>query len=64
MKKFDYDLAVIGSGAAGGTAAKVAAGAGLKVALIEAGTWGGTNINRRDIPYAAASHFSQTFFAA
>ncbi len=64
MKKFDYDLAIIGSGAAGGTAAMMAAGAGLKVALVEAGTWGGTNINRRDIPYAAASHFSQTFFGA
>ena len=64
MKKFDYDLVVIGSGAAGGTAAMMAAGAGLKTALVEAGTWGGTNINRRDIPYAAASHFSQTFFGA
>lgn len=64
MKKFDYDLAVIGSGAAGGTAAMIAAGAGLKVALVEAGAWGGANINRRDIPYAAASHFSQTFFGA
>ncbi len=64
MKQFDYDLVVIGSGAAGGTAAVMAAGAGLKTALIEAGAWGGTNINRRDIPYAAASHFSQTFFGA
>ena len=64
MKKFDYDLVVIGSGAAGGTAALMAAGAGAKVALVEAGNWGGTNVNRRDIPYAAASHFSQTFFGA
>ncbi len=64
MKKFDYDVAVIGSGAAGGTAALMVAGAGLKTALVEAGSWGGTNINRRDIPYAAASHFSQTFFGA
>ncbi|MBQ2639005.1 NAD(P)/FAD-dependent oxidoreductase [Candidatus Saccharibacteria bacterium] len=63
-KKFDYDLVVIGSGAAGGTAALMAAGAGLSTALVEAGAWGGTNINRRDIPYAAASHFSQTFFSA
>lgn len=64
MKKLDYDLVVIGSGAAGGTAAMLAAGAGQKVALVEAGAWGGTNINRRDIPYAAASHFSQTLFGA
>ena len=64
MKQFDYDLVVIGSGAAGGTAAMMAAGAGTKTALVEAGAWGGTNINRRDIPYQAASHFSQTFFGA
>ena len=64
MKQFDYDLVVIGSGAAGGTAAMMAAGTGVKTALIEAGAWGGTNINRRDIPYRAASHFSQTFFGA
>ena len=64
MKKYDYDVAVIGSGAAGGTAAMMAAGVGLKTVMIEAGAWGGTNINRRDIPYAAASHFSQTFFGA
>ena len=64
MKQFDYDVAIIGSGAAGGTAALMTAGAGLKTALIEAGAWGGTNINRRDIPYAAAARFSQTFFGA
>ena len=58
MKKFDFDLAVIGSGAAGGTAAMVAAGAGLRVALIEAGSWGGASVNRRDIPSLAAAHFS------
>ena len=64
MKKFDFDLAVIGSGPAGSTAAMVAAGAGLKVALAEAGAWGGTNVNYRDIPGLAASHFSQTLFSA
>jgi pyruvate/2-oxoglutarate dehydrogenase complex dihydrolipoamide dehydrogenase (E3) component len=64
MKKFDYDLVVIGSGAAGGTAAMMAAKSGLKTALVEAGAWGGTNVNRRDIPSAAALHFSQTFFGA
>ena len=64
MKKFDFDLVVIGSGAAGGTAAMMAANAGSKVALVEAGAWGGANINRRDIPYKAASRFSQTLFDA
>ena len=60
-QNFDYDLVVIGSGAAGGTAALMAAGAGLKTAIVEAKKWGGTNVNRRDIPYAAASYFSQTY---
>ena len=60
-QNFDYDLVVIGSGAAGGTAALMAAGAGLKTAIVEAKQWGGTNVNRRDIPYAAASYFSQTY---
>lgn len=35
-QNFDYDLVVIGSGAAGGTAALMAAGAGLKTAIVEA----------------------------
>src|SRR5574344_60721 len=61
MKKFDYDLVVIGSGAAGTTSALMASGAGLKVAIIEASSWGGTNLNRRDIPFAAALNFSQNY---
>ena len=34
-KRFDYDLAILGSGDAGGEAALIAAKSGLKVALIE-----------------------------
>ena len=39
--RYDYDLLVLGSGAAGSTAALVAARADKKVGLIEADTFGG-----------------------
>ena len=38
---FDYDLIVIGSGAGGSAAATIAARAGKRVAIIEAGVFGG-----------------------
>ncbi len=37
MKRFDYDVAVIGGGSGGYAAARTAAGAGLKTAVIEGG---------------------------
>ena len=37
MQKFDYDLTVLGGGSAGYAAARTAAGAGLKTAIIEGG---------------------------
>ena len=37
MKKFDYDVAVIGGGSGGYAAARTAAGAGLKTVVIEGG---------------------------
>lgn len=49
----DYDLIVIGSGAAGSTAALTAAKAGKKVALVEGGTFGGESPNWGDIPVNA-----------
>ena len=63
-KKFDFDYIVIGSGTAGSTAALMAAGAGLSVALIEAEKWGGSELNYRDVPYNAALHFSHSYAAA
>lgn len=63
-RKYDFDYIVIGSGAAGGTAAQMAAGAGLKVALIEADRWGGSEANYRDVPYMAGLHFSQLYAEA
>lgn len=49
----DYDLIVIGSGAAGSTAALIAAKAGQKVALVEGNTFGGESPNWGDIPMNA-----------
>src|SRR5271170_5470333 len=37
MKRFDFDMAVIGGGSAGYAAARTAAAAGLKTAVIEGG---------------------------
>ena len=48
--RYDYDLLVLGSGAAGSTAALVAARADKKVGLIEADTFGGGAPNWGDIP--------------
>lgn len=62
--KYNYDYIIIGSGPAGGTAALMAARAKKKVALIEAKYWGGCSANYRDIPYAAASKFSQLYSEA
>ncbi|MBC1543917.1 dihydrolipoyl dehydrogenase family protein [Listeria cossartiae] len=46
MAKFTYDLVVIGSGASGTTVAFEAQAAGLKVAIIEERSWGGTCVLR------------------
>lgn len=63
-RKYDYDYIVIGSGAAGETAALTAAAAGQKVAIVEAHKWGGLAPNFRDVPYAAALHFSHLYAEA
>ena len=53
---FDYDLIVIGSGAAGSTAALAVQKAGKKVALVEADVFGGESPNWGDIPTKAVLH--------
>ena len=58
MRKFDYDLIVIGSGAAGSAGALMAAAADLKVAIVEADRWGGSTLNYTDVPRAALFHAS------
>lgn len=60
-KRFDYDLAVIGSGDAGGKAALIAAESGLRVVLIEANKWGGSSLNSTNVPFGALFHASQIY---
>ncbi len=62
--RFDYDLAVLGSGDAGGEAALTAAKSGLKVALIEANKWGGSSLNYSNVPFGALFHATQLFKGA
>ncbi|MDR1032792.1 MAG: NAD(P)/FAD-dependent oxidoreductase [Candidatus Nomurabacteria bacterium] len=51
--RFNFDLIIIGSGVGGSTAAIAAAQAGLKTAIVEANTFGGSALNDNDIPLAA-----------
>lgn len=53
MPSYDYDLIVIGSGAAGSIAAQLVAKAGKNVAIIEAGTVGGECPNYACVPTKA-----------
>jgi pyruvate/2-oxoglutarate dehydrogenase complex dihydrolipoamide dehydrogenase (E3) component len=62
--KFDYDLVVIGSGAAGAVAAEIVARAGQKVAIIEAATLGGSAPNVSDVPMGALLAAAHAFDAA
>ncbi len=66
----DYDVVIIGSGGAGMAAALTLAGAGKKVAIIEAGVIGGTCVNVGCVPSKtllraaeAAHHAKQNPFA-
>lgn len=58
---YDYDLIVIGSGAGGSGAASLAAKAGKRVALVEAGTFGGESPNWGDVPTKALLHATQLY---
>ena len=58
---FDYDLIVIGSGAAGSAAATIAANEGKRVAIIEADTFGGDSPNFSDVPTKALLHAAQLY---
>ena len=48
--KYDFDLLVIGGGSGGVRCARIAAGHGAKVAVVEARHWGGTCVNLGCVP--------------
>lgn len=58
---FDYDLIVIGSGAAGSVAAEIVARAGQKVAIVEAGHLGGSAPTLGDVPIGALMTAAHVF---
>ena len=59
-----FDVAVIGGGPGGYTAAEAAAREGLRVVLFEKGELGGTCLNRGCIPTKALLHAAETYRAA
>lgn len=64
MSKYDFDLAIIGSGPAGRAAAEAGVQRKKKVVIIEKNLWGGAEVNTRDIPYSAGLNFSHLYAKA
>ena len=58
-----YDIAIIGGGPGGYTAAEKAAKAGLQVVLFEQEDLGGTCLNRGCMPTKALLHSAETYAA-
>ncbi len=62
--KFDYDLFVIGGGSGGVRAARMAAGTGARVAIVESYRYGGTCVIRGCVPkklFSYAAHYQEDF---
>ena len=59
----NYDIAIIGGGPGGYTAAEKAAKAGLQVVLFEKDYLGGTCLNRGCMPTKSLLHSAETFAA-
>ena len=60
--KFDFDYIIIGSGPAGTSAALSLANLTRKrIAIVEAGEFGGSNISSRDLPYSVGLKFSKLY---
>jgi pyruvate/2-oxoglutarate dehydrogenase complex dihydrolipoamide dehydrogenase (E3) component len=65
MKQFDYDMVILGGGSAGYAAARTAAGAGLKTAVIEGGEEvGGLCILRGCMPTKALLYAAEVMHLA
>jgi len=65
--KHDFDLFTIGGGSGGVRASRVSAGLGARVAIAEAGHFGGTCVNVGCIPkklFSYAAHFREDFEVA
>ncbi|MCB9820252.1 NAD(P)/FAD-dependent oxidoreductase [Candidatus Nomurabacteria bacterium] len=62
--QFDYDLIVIGSGAAGSPAATIATQNGKKVAIVEKDIFGGESPNWGDIPVKSLLHATHLYSEA
>ena len=58
-----YDIAIIGGGPGGYTAAEKAAKAGMQVVLFEQDHLGGTCLNRGCMPTKALLHSAETYAA-
>ena len=61
---FDYDIIIIGSGAAGSPAATIAAGSGKRVAVVEKSTFGGESPNWGDIPLGTLLNSANIYHSA
>lgn len=61
-KNYDYDYIILGSGPAGRTSAEILASAGKSVAIVEKSSFGGAEVNTRDLPYEYCLDFARTFF--
>ncbi len=62
--KFDFDLFVIGGGSGGVRAARMAAGTGARVAIVEEYRYGGTCVIRGCVPkklFSYAAHYHEDF---
>ncbi len=64
MASYDFDLFVIGGGSGGVRAARMAAGTGARVGIVEEYRYGGTCVIRGCVPkklFSYASHFHEDF---
>lgn len=60
-RKYDYDLIVLGSGAAGSVAAHIAAQSGKLVAMVEMAEMGGSSANWGCVPTKALLHAAEVY---